>query len=85
MGLGVALKNDGDQAGTLVHYFDFELDEQCYEFSECGLLTPFTKAHKAVFEVEYNTDPAQFCPVMRQLGFSSMKKNLDLDAPRTAC
>lgn len=85
MGLGVALKNDGDQTGTLVRYFDFELDEQCYEYTECNLLLPFTQAHKAVFEVEYNTDPAQFCPVMRQLGFSSMKKNLDLDAPRIAC
>jgi len=85
MGLGVALKNDGDQVGQLVSSFDFELDEQCYEYQECGSLTPFIRAGKAVFEVEYNENPAQFCPVMRQFGFSSMKKDLDLDASRTAC
>jgi Glycoside-hydrolase family GH114/Fibronectin type III domain len=88
MGLGVALKNDGDQVVSLVKYFDFELDEQCYEYSECGLFVPFIHAKptpKAVFEVEYNEPTTAFCPVTKALGFSSMKKDLDLDASRTAC
>ena len=85
MGLGVALKNDGDQVPQLVSNFDFELDEQCYEYSECSSLTPFIAAHKAVFEVEYNEPATTFCAYTKSLGFSSMKKNLDLDAPRTAC
>ena len=38
--------------------FDFELDEQCYEYMECSSLTPFTRAGKAVFEVEYNEPTA---------------------------
>ena len=85
MGLGVALKNDTDQVPQLVSAFDFELDEQCYEFMECGTLLPFIRAGKAVFEVEYNEDPAQFCPTTKALGFSSMKKDLDLTAFREAC
>jgi len=85
MGLGVALKNDVNQVPQLVTSFDFELDEQCYEYTECNTLTPFTRAGKAVFEVEYNEAPAAFCPTMRALGFSSMKKDLDLTAARQAC
>ena len=85
MGLGVALKNDVSQVPQLVTSFDFELDEQCYEYTECNTLTPFTRAGKAVFEVEYNEAPAAFCPTMRALGFSSMKKDLDLTAARQAC
>jgi hypothetical protein len=85
MGLGVALKNDTDQVSQLVTTFDFELDEQCYEYMECDTLSPFIRAGKAVFEVEYNDDPAQFCPTTDALGFSAMKKNLDLDAFREAC
>ena len=85
MGLGVALKNDLDQIPQLVTTFDFELDEQCYEYDECGTLTPFVRAHKAVFEVEYNRTPAQFCATTKPLGFSSMYKHLDLDAFRQAC
>jgi len=38
-----------------------------------------------VFEVEYNEAPTAFCPTMRALGFSSMKKDLDLTAARQAC
>jgi hypothetical protein len=85
MGLGVALKNDPDQAGQLASTFDFELDEQCFEYQECSSLTPFTRANKAVFEVEYNEPTSAFCTQARSLGFSAMKKNLNLDASRQAC
>src|SRR5262249_37088529 len=51
--LSVALKNDLDQVKDLVASFDFALNEQCFQYSECDQLKPFITADKAVFEVEY--------------------------------
>jgi hypothetical protein len=85
LGLSVALKNDVDQVGDLVSSFDFVIDEQCFEFSECDHLLPFINARKAVFEVEYNLDPSKFCPQANAMNFNSMKKDLGLGATRTAC
>jgi len=85
LGLSIALKNDLDQVPALVRYFDYALDEQCFEYSECAKLLPFVRAHKAVFEVEYNLSPASFCDQANALGFMSMRKTLDLDASRQVC
>ena len=85
LGLSVALKNDLEQVQDLLPHFDFALDEQCFEFNECGLLGPFINAGKAVFEVEYNLNSASFCSQANALDFNSLKKNLALDAARTAC
>jgi len=52
-GLSVALKNDLDQILQLVEYYDFSVNEQCHEFSECTLLTPFITAGKPVLNAEY--------------------------------
>jgi hypothetical protein len=84
-GLNVALKNDLDQIGTLLPYFDWVLDEQCFQYSECNKLVAFLRASKAVMEVEYYLQPGQFCPRANALNFNSMKKHLDLGAYRVAC
>ena len=84
-GLSVGLKNSIGETAVLEPHFDWALNEECFQYNECGLLSPFTKAGKPVLQVEYKTDPSLFCPRARELGFSSMKKNLDLDAPRTPC
>ena len=55
-GLFVGLKNDGEQAGKLVEYFDFALNEQCLEFDECEYLQQFIDADKAALHVEYADD-----------------------------
>src|SRR5450755_2192502 len=60
-GLSVALKNDVDQVADLLSYFDFALDEQCFQYSECDKLLPFIQSNKAVFEVEYNLATKKFC------------------------
>ena len=52
-GLAVGLKNDLDQIPDLVGDFDFSVNEQCHEFDECDLLSPFVDAGKAVFVAEY--------------------------------
>jgi len=52
-GLGVALKNDVDQIATLQPSFDFAINEQCNEYTECGGYSAFTSNNKPVFNAEY--------------------------------
>ena len=61
------------------------MDEQCFECQERDELVPLIKADKPVFEVEYNLQTSQFCTQATALGFSSMRENLALDAPRWLC
>jgi hypothetical protein len=84
-GLSVALKNDLGQVRTLLPYFDFALDEQCFQYRECGALRPFVAAGKAVFEVEYRLPVSRFCPKAGRLGFNSMRKHFTLGAWRRPC
>jgi hypothetical protein len=84
-GLSIGLKNDLDQIPDLLPYFDWALNEQCFEFDECNLLLPFIQSNKAVFGVEYNLEPDQFCPEANALNFDWLKKNLELDSFRLAC
>ena len=42
-GLSIALKNDLSQIKQLEPYFDFAINEQCHQYNECSLLTPFIK------------------------------------------
>ena len=84
-GLSVALKNDLDQVPALLKYFDFALDEQCFQYTECGKLRPFVKAGKAVFEVEYSISTSTFCPKANRLHFNSMRKRLALGPWRRPC
>lgn len=66
-GLSVGLKNDLDQASQLVEYFDFAVNEQCHEFDECELLTPFTQAGKPVLNAEYSEVLATNAEMRRSL------------------
>ena len=84
-GLSVALKNDLDQASDLLKYFDWALNEQCFQYQECDKLVPFVNAGKAVMQVEYALDPGQFCAQANAMNFNSMKKHVGLDAYRVPC
>ncbi len=84
-GLSIGLKNDLEQIEDLVDYFDWALNEQCFAYQECTKLLPFIERGKAVFGVEYQGDPADFCPQANAYGFSWMKKHLELDAWRIPC
>lgn len=83
--LAVALKNDLDQIPTLVWYFDWVVDEQCFQYQECDLLLPFLQAGKAVLEIEYHRSPRKFCAVLNALNFNAMKKRRKLNAKRWPC
>ncbi len=84
-GLSIGLKNDVDQVRQLVALFDWTLNEQCFEYQECDMLLPFIQAGKAVFNVEYNLAPSQFCPQANAMNFNSLKKHVQLDSYRLPC
>ena len=83
-GLTAALKNDLGQVRRLRPYFDYAVNEQCFQFRECGKLRPFIRAHKAVFEVEYRRISG-LCRRARRLRFSAIRKGLALGNAGHSC
>lgn len=55
-GLAVGLKNNLRLIPKLVSYFDFAVNEQCFEYTECDALLPFIHAGKPVLNVEYQAN-----------------------------
>ena len=84
-GLAIGLKNDIDQISTLVPFFDFAVNEQCYEYDECTALNLFITADKPVFGVEYELSTSKFCTKANKAGFSFLKMDWDLDGTRISC
>ena len=84
-GLAIALKNDLDQIQELVDYFDFAVNEQCFEFDECENLLPFIDKNKAVFGVEYNLNLEEFCSRANDLNFDWLEMDLELGGGRISC
>ncbi len=85
-GLSIGLKNDLEQISQLVEYFDFAVNEQCFEYEECEALSPFIDASKAVFNAEYadryvtnTTIRNSMCIEAINLQLSSLIMPLDLD------
>ena len=83
--LSVGLKNDLGQISALVSHFDWALNEECLSYNECGKMTLFITANKAVFHVEYDTTANEICSKMKQYKFDSQAKNWDLDAWYDPC
>jgi hypothetical protein len=82
LGMSVAQKNFEDQSSVLQPYFDFVIEEQCFQYQDFSDLAPYTKAGKAIFEVEYQgqgPSPASFCPSANAAGYNSVEFDLDLD------
>lgn len=84
-GLSIGLKNDLNQAAELEPYFDWIINEECFLYQECSLLSPFVEAGKPVFVIEYELSPDEFCSQANQLGFNALLKNWDLDSYRVDC
>jgi hypothetical protein len=85
-GLAAGLKNDLGQVPQLARSFDFAVNEQCFQYHECGVLhRHFIRRGKPVFHVEYTLKPRQFCTRARKLGFSSLYKRVNLGAYRRSC
>ena len=78
-GLAIALKNDTDQVRDLVGDFDFAIVEECFRYKECPAYSAFVEAGKAVLAAEFSTtDMESKCRRARELGFSLIFKNSDL-------
>jgi len=92
-GLAVGLKNDLDQVAELVDFFDFAVNEQCFQYDECDLLTPFIEQNKPVLNAEYqaryrNDEAARntLCNQSVNLQFSTLILPLNLnDEFRYSC
>ncbi len=82
--LSIGLKNlatdlSPSQLPMFVGAFDWALNEQCYEYSECDAYTQsgsFLPAGKAVFDVEYNQSPD--CTQANQSHINAQLTDLDL-------
>jgi hypothetical protein len=77
-GLSAVLKNDLDQVGTLLPYFDMVLNEECNAFSECGPLGQFVRAGKPAFNAEYASSTS-FCSADNAANINGVNFSLDLD------
>jgi hypothetical protein len=93
-GLAVGLKNDLDQIVELEPYFDFALNEQCHEYNECDMLSPFIKVNKPVFNAEYkesyvtnqNNQRDNICADAKELQIKTLILPLELnDSFRYSC
>jgi len=82
--LSIGLKNvmtdlDSSQYASFLALFDWALNEQCYEYSECSTYTApgsFLPAGKAVFDVEYNVAPN--CTQADAAHMNAQETDLDL-------
>jgi hypothetical protein len=84
-GLAAGLKNLPQLAKRLEPAWDFAVNEQCFQYHECGGYSAFIGHDKPVFQVEYELARRQFCPQARKFGFTSMRKRYSLRAWRRTC
>jgi hypothetical protein len=86
-GLAIALKNDVDQISELEPYFDFAINEQCFQYNECGGYSVFTSKGKPVLNAEYaskyvnNTGGARdaLCSAARAANIHTLVLSINLD------
>lgn len=84
-GMAVGLKNDLGQVKKLLPYFDFEINEQCFQYHECGVLEKMIDAGKPVYGAEYDLPLSKFCSKSIEMGFSTIRKHYSLRAYRKTC
>jgi len=85
-GMGIALKNDGDQAQQMQPFFDFVIAEQCVQYGGCHQCDSFLNNNKAVFDAEYAESLTAMCNyALTDPRISYIKKPLDLDNGRQSC
>lgn len=83
LGMAVIQKNIPENAAQVQPYFDFALDEQCYQYSECSYFSVYTANNKAVFDVEY-TPKAPNCSNAASLFINAQERDLNLNTPTSS-
>lgn len=91
-GMAMGMKNGLDMVTELLSSMDFHVNESCLEFNECDKLVPFISAGKPVFHIEYPDNAPNIAKNVvddkckeKEKGFSSLLKNLELDAWVKTC
>jgi len=87
-GLSIGLKNAPDQVADLLPYFDFAIVEDCFFEGWQRSMLPFIEAGKAVLAAEYTDTGVDFeraCQLAKELNFSVILKNRNLDAWCALC
>lgn len=92
-GLAIGLKNGGDIVSDVIDNVDWELNEQCQQYSECDSFTDFITANKPVFHIEYPSSAPNvpqsvinsICGYSPAAGFSTIMKQQDLSDWIIAC
>jgi hypothetical protein len=80
IGLSVALKGNTTEAPDLWSYFDFTINEQCWQYNECDLLkSSFIDHGKAVLNIEYKISPD--CATANSWHLNSARRDLNLLGP----
>jgi hypothetical protein len=87
-GLAIGQKNAADQISDLVDVYDFAITEDYFYYGDAEKMLPYVKAGKPVFAAEYTDlsgDFDLFCQKSKQLNFSTILKNRNLDAWIQTC
>jgi hypothetical protein len=87
-GLAIGIKNAPDMVADSLEFFDFAITEDAFYYNWVEEMLPFVEAGKAIFAAEYTDMPgdfSKFCEQSRQLGFSTILKNRNLDAWIKTC
>jgi hypothetical protein len=83
------LKNDIEQVAVLEPYFDWAVNEQCFQYEECdwpdGGYLNFIDNNKAVFQIEYKLKPKKYCNQALEWQFSSIRKKMKLNQWSRPC
>jgi hypothetical protein len=91
IGLAVDQKNDPGQLKELDQYFDFAVDEQCFEQHWCDKLTPYANAGHLVVDIEYTNQMNQqrflskACPSDASYSITGILKKLQLTSWIVTC
>jgi len=87
-GLAIGVKNAPEQVKDLVDHFDFVIIEDAFYYDWAEEMKPFIAAGKPVFAAEYTDlggDFESYCQRSKELKFSTILKNRDLDAWIQTC
>jgi len=75
----IGLKNSPDIVMEMEPYFDFSIEEECWEYNECCMYEPFVTNGKPVFAVEYPNNQQSLCSTFAGYGFTLIFGNYDLN------
>ena len=97
-GMSIGLKNAGHIIPDVIENMEWSVNEQCVEYSECEVFAAFIDQGKPVFHLEYpkgedvnDNNPVaegtanRICEDPDAAGFSTLMKNMNLDAWLQAC